>query len=401
MASSKIMILGAGIYQVPLILKAQNLGYHVTVVSPEGNYPGLKYADSHINLDLRDTTNILTEYNKGFNGVCSAGNDLAVLSIGCISEVFNLNFYSSSLAKNFTDKILMKSFLKKLSINTPDQFVCTQEEHIDLIIGNLNEDEKKIAKPHNSSGSRGVYILDYYSDENIILKIKDALKSEGSDGRYIVEDYVEGLEFGAQLYIKNGVLSTVFCHGDILHSESTRVPVFHWAPLVIRNVEIEKIVFEEMSKLNGHMENYTGFINCDFIFTGTTLYTIELGLRIGATGIPEILGNSFHVDAYSQILADATNKLTTFTLSKIPVFSYYGLLYFNENVIVDNNIGAKLAVEMQKNGVNFSVDFDLPFNAVKFVNGSNRVGSYWGSEIISDLDMFHSNIISSMNSCIC
>ena len=41
---SKVMILGAGTYQVDLIKKCKELGHEAIVVSP-GNYPGMKFAD--------------------------------------------------------------------------------------------------------------------------------------------------------------------------------------------------------------------------------------------------------------------------------------------------------------------------------------------------------------------
>ena len=40
----KIMILGAGIYQVPLIKTAKRLGLYTIVVSIPGNYPGFALA---------------------------------------------------------------------------------------------------------------------------------------------------------------------------------------------------------------------------------------------------------------------------------------------------------------------------------------------------------------------
>ena len=41
----KILILGAGIYQVPLILTAKKLGIYTIVASIPGNYPGFELAD--------------------------------------------------------------------------------------------------------------------------------------------------------------------------------------------------------------------------------------------------------------------------------------------------------------------------------------------------------------------
>ena len=45
MIMKKIMILGAGIYQVPLIETAKKMGLYTIVVSIPGNYPGFAIAD--------------------------------------------------------------------------------------------------------------------------------------------------------------------------------------------------------------------------------------------------------------------------------------------------------------------------------------------------------------------
>lgn len=55
----KIMILGAGIYQVPLILKAKEMGLYTLVVSYPGPYPGFALADECLYLDTRDEAGIL------------------------------------------------------------------------------------------------------------------------------------------------------------------------------------------------------------------------------------------------------------------------------------------------------------------------------------------------------
>ena len=43
-AQKKVMVLGAGHYQVPLISKAKELGLFTIVCSIAGNYPGLAIA---------------------------------------------------------------------------------------------------------------------------------------------------------------------------------------------------------------------------------------------------------------------------------------------------------------------------------------------------------------------
>lgn len=53
------IIIGAGIGQINIIKKAQKMGFHVTVVSQPGNYPGLDLADDIIYCDIYDREKIV------------------------------------------------------------------------------------------------------------------------------------------------------------------------------------------------------------------------------------------------------------------------------------------------------------------------------------------------------
>ena len=62
-----ILILGAGIYQVPLIKKAQELGLRAVITSIPGNYPGFAAADT----DYEPTGWVLKAYGNSvalYNG---------------------------------------------------------------------------------------------------------------------------------------------------------------------------------------------------------------------------------------------------------------------------------------------------------------------------------------------
>ncbi len=56
----KILILGAGIYQVPLIKKAKEMGLYTIVCSIEGNYPGFAFADQVYYVNTTDIEGCLS-----------------------------------------------------------------------------------------------------------------------------------------------------------------------------------------------------------------------------------------------------------------------------------------------------------------------------------------------------
>ena len=77
------MILGAGIYQVPLIRTARRMGLYTIVVSIPGDYPGFALADKIYELNTRDKEAILAAAEKEqIDGICTSGTDVAVSTIG-------------------------------------------------------------------------------------------------------------------------------------------------------------------------------------------------------------------------------------------------------------------------------------------------------------------------------
>ena len=59
MKMDKILIIGAGYGQIPLIQKAKERGLHVVVASIPGDYPGLEVADEVWSCDIYDREKLL------------------------------------------------------------------------------------------------------------------------------------------------------------------------------------------------------------------------------------------------------------------------------------------------------------------------------------------------------
>ena len=108
----KIMILGAGIYQVPLILKAKKS--FALVVSYPGPYPGFALADECLYLDTRDEAGILkAAREKEIQGICTTGTDVAIRALGRTAELLHLPGLSLAAAEHVTDKLTMREVFRK------------------------------------------------------------------------------------------------------------------------------------------------------------------------------------------------------------------------------------------------------------------------------------------------
>lgn len=69
------MILGASVYQVPLILTARKMGLYTIVASIPGDYPGFALADKVYEINTVDKGGILKVcQEEQIDGICTSRN---------------------------------------------------------------------------------------------------------------------------------------------------------------------------------------------------------------------------------------------------------------------------------------------------------------------------------------
>ena len=90
--SKTILILGAGVYQVPAIEKAKQLGFKTIVLSYDvENYPGSTIADIALDIDTKDITNVVKVAKEyGVQGVFTTGTDVALPALGKVNDELGL-----------------------------------------------------------------------------------------------------------------------------------------------------------------------------------------------------------------------------------------------------------------------------------------------------------------------
>lgn len=303
--NKKILVLGGGLAQLGLINTAKQLGLNVIVVGIRGDYPGYKYADKVYNEDIFDKQAVLAIAQKEcIDGICMACSDFALSTLGCVNDEMQLTGLSEKSAEDSSDKMKMKQLLMNNGVPTP-RFTIVKDEH-DVARAIETLSFPLIVKAVDLQGSRGIYICKDASDlkQNYVKSI-----SESRHDYCIVEEFIEGEEFGAQAFIQNGKVLFVLSHGDqIKKSDERNIPIGHYLPLYAtddyRNTEIKATVEKAIQAM--------GFDNCavnvDLIEKDGKAYIIELTGRAGANSLPEIMGEYLGINYYEMVLRNALGE---------------------------------------------------------------------------------------------
>ena len=206
----KLMILGAGSGQIDIISKARARGLYVIVVSPYGDYPGLKIADCTYDLDVRDEGAILAVAMKEkIDGIITDQTDMAMRTVAYVAEQMGLPGIGYECAKLFTDKSAMRRKSEELGLPTIKSAVTTTCAEAEAFLEKLGK--PAIIKPVDNQGSRGIYKIESDSDlRKFYSKAQEFSKSK----QVIIEQYIDGDEYEVNSIVINGEEHTLCC-GDL------------------------------------------------------------------------------------------------------------------------------------------------------------------------------------------
>lgn len=307
----KLMILGAGTYQVPLIKTAKKMGLYTIVVSIPGNYPGFELADKVYYENTVDEDKVLEiAQAEQIDGIVTTGTDVCVQSIGKVCDAMNLCGISREAAIIANNKMLMKTKYEEFGVRTARfRQVRFDDPDVKKTIEGLAF--PLIFKSVDSSGSRGIIRVDSYDAfESSMAYVKDNTRKD----YFLIEEFVEGEEFGAQAFVYNGQVSFVLPHGDYVFHGDTGVPIGHFAPYnlsadVIADAELQ---LRGAAKAMG-LDNCA--INADFILKDGKTYVLELGGRCGATCLAELVSIYYGFDYYEKIILVAMGQDPDFDIT--------------------------------------------------------------------------------------
>lgn len=295
----KIMILGGGDNQIPLIKRAKGLGLYVILCDFRNNVPGIAMSDVHYQVNTLNPSELIEVGEKEKPDGILTNSEPAFISMAEAAEKLGLRCMSMESTKLYKNKFLMREFCHKHGLLSPAYRCCTNLNEALVFFDQLQK--KCIIKPLDNSASRGVFSI------NNVAELKEHFDecisaSSAANPAIIIEEYVTGIEFTID------GLMTPKGHRCLAISEKKHYAYNeNVAYQLLFDNKNARFDYDELRKVNDQLVDLTGIpfglTHAEYKFANGKFYLIEIQARGGGNFIAtDIVPFISGIDSYTEQL---------------------------------------------------------------------------------------------------
>ena len=276
----RLLVLAAGILQVPVIKKAKEMGIYVIAADGDSNAVGLKYADKAIVVNITSEDEVLKmAREEKIDGVIHPCSEVSMSVMGRLNDELGLSGISREQAIRATNKHLMREAFEKGNAPSPKSILTENAEDA----WSRLQDEfttDGILKPSRNSGSRGIAKVTRDMDKAVFLKAYDIALNESRDKSVLIEQFIDGPEFSVEIIVWNGEVNVL----TVTDKKTTGAPHFvelgHNQPSCFSATDVETLKSAAVAGVKA-----LGVNNCachaEAKLMDGKAYLMEIGARLG------------------------------------------------------------------------------------------------------------------------
>lgn len=284
----RLLVLAAGILQVPVIKRAHEMGIYVIAVDGDPNACGLKYADKAIVANITSEEEMLrVAREEKIDGVIHPCSEVSMNVMGRINDELHLSGISKDQAIRATNKHLMREAFEAYGAPSPMSRCFTD---VEVAWGSFCTDFTGacILKPSRNSGSRGIAKISSNIQMDEFARLFEISKNESRDKQVMLEQFIEGPEFSIEIIVWDGKVNVL----TVTDKKTTEAPHFvelgHNQPSCFPPVVVEKIKAAAVAGVKA-----LGVNNCachaEVKVQNGEPYIMEIGARMGGDFISTVL----------------------------------------------------------------------------------------------------------------
>lgn len=333
----KLMILGGGLNQIPLIECAKRKGYSVILCDYAKDCPGREIADKLYIISTTDYNGLLEVAQKEkVNGIVSNSEPVMHI-VSALTDELGLPSISLSVMKRFLDKNKMREWLTPLGLSDVKYCLCNNVDEA-LEFWKMSNCKKMIMKPLDSSASRGVFSIT--SEEDIIKYFDESMEHNRKGSAVLLEEYIDGVEFTVDGICIDGKHTTLAISKKKHYSDNENV-----AYELFFSYKDEAFNYDELRKLNDKIVEGAGLnfgmTHSEYKYSNGKFHLIEVAARGGgafiATKIVPYLMNydtvGLYIDSAVDINAEKEISISEISKSRVAVLEFFDTPNGNSGVV--------------------------------------------------------------------
>lgn len=299
----RLLVLAAGILQVPVIKKAKEKGYYVIAVDGDSNAIGLQYADKAICANITDEEIMLEiAREQHVDGVIHPCSEVSMNVMGRINDELGLAGITKEQAIRATNKHLMREAFEKGNAPSPKSILTdSAEDAWEHLQNDFTTDG--ILKPSRNSGSRGIAKVVRDMNKADFINAYNVALDESRDKSVLIEQFIEGPEFSIEIIVWNDKVNVL----TVTDKKTTGAPHFvelgHNQPSCYSKEDVETLKAAAVAGVKA-----LGVNNCachaEAKLMNGKAYLMEIGARLGGDFISTELT---HLSTGIDMVAAAIN----------------------------------------------------------------------------------------------
>lgn len=276
----RLLVLAAGILQVPVIKKAKEIGYYVIAADGDSNAVGLQFADKAICANITDEEVMLEiAREQHIDGVIHPCSEVSMNVMGRINDELGLAGITKVQAIRATNKHLMRNAFEKGNAPSPMSILTKSAEDAWIHLQN-DLSTNGILKPSRNSGSRGIAKVSRNMDKEDFVKAYNIALNESRDKSVLIEQFIDGPEFSIEIIVWNSEVNVL----TVTDKKTTGAPHFvelgHNQPSCYSKEDVETLKTAAVAGVKA-----LGVNNCachaEAKLMDGKAYLMEIGARLG------------------------------------------------------------------------------------------------------------------------
>lgn len=301
---NKLAIIGAGYLQLPIYLKAREMGIETIGFSWEEGAVSKKNCSKFYPYSILEKEKILqTCCEEKVEGVVTIASDLAVPTVSYIAEKMGLvgNTVESSILS--TNKFLMRNAFIAHKLQCPGYFRIDNIGQADMLRKPLMF--PLIVKPVDRSGSMGVTKINSISElHKALINALDASILKQA----ILEEFIDGQEVSVESISYKSMHNILTITDKVTSGHPNYVELEHHQPSLLSEKTKDCIMSETIKALDALKIVY-GASHTEFIISKNGLFITECGARMGGDFIgSDLVPLSTGYDFLRGVIEVALNK---------------------------------------------------------------------------------------------